>query len=406
MERRNFVRVAAAGAIGAAAGAVGGARIGAARGGTQGATAMAGAEMLQEVAPNPKMQVFPDVQRMVVGCQSRSNTSQQSLEFLARHGVYYMDPGSPRTIEGVGWDLDHAKQQVEEAAKYGIRIGAYHLPLSSAGIERVSVPNIMLGKSPGRDREIEMIQQMISVAGQAGVPMLLYNTTILPILRTGRTPDPARGNVTYSTWNYEQAVAEGQHEGLLVGEVVDVDTVYERITYLLDRILPVAEEYNVRLANHIADPPAPAGYQGITRWNSPDVFAGIQRFAQLYDSPCHGFNLCVGSVGEGLRNPREEIIPILQWLGERGQIFNIHLRNIRGGWNNFQEVYPDNGDMDFVQVLTTLKNVGYAGMVMPDHVPAHSDPQASNQGFAFGYGYIKGILQALYGWDAYPPPVV
>ena len=157
----------------------------------------------------------------------------------------------------------------------------------------------------------------------------------------------------------------------------------------------MAEEYKVKLGNHIADPPVPAGYGGITRWNSPDVFKGIQRFAQLYDSEYHGFNLCIGSTAEGLRDPKTEIIPIVQWIGERGQIFNIHLRNIKGGWNNFQEVWPDNGDMDFVQVVRTLRDVGYSGMIMPDHIPHHSDPAGALQGHAFAFGYIKALIQAV-----------
>ena len=163
----------------------------------------------------------------------------------------------------------------------------------------------------------------------------------------------------------------------------------------MDRILPVAEEFGVKLGNHIADPPTPVGYGGITRWNSPDVFAGIKRFAQLYDSPSHGFNLCLGSTAEGLVDPRKEIIPIIKWVGARNQIFNIHLRNIKGGWNHFMEVYPDNGDMDFAEVVRTLRDVGYDGMIMPDHIPRHEDPAASLQGHAFAFGYNIALLQAI-----------
>ena len=112
----------------------------------------------------------------------------------------------PTTIEGVGWDLDDSMAKREACEKYGISLDAYHLPLSSAGIDRVDTPNIMLGKSPERDREIEMIQQMISVAGKTGVKTLNYNTTIHRVLRTGRTIDPTRGNASYSTWNYEEAI--------------------------------------------------------------------------------------------------------------------------------------------------------------------------------------------------------
>jgi len=169
---------------------------------------------------------------------------------------------------------------------------------------------------------------------------------------------------------------------------------YERITYFLDRLMPVAEEYNIQLGNHIADPPLPVGYQGITRWNSPEVFEGIKKYAQLYDSKSHGFLLCIGSVAEGLKDPKTEILPILQWLGERKQIVNIHLRNIKGGWLNFQEVYPDNGDMDFFEVIRLLRDVGYEGMLCPDHTPQHPAEGSSQQAMAFAYGYIKALLQA------------
>ena len=329
---------------------------------------------------------------MKVGSQ-RGGAGKKNLEFMARHGVFNIDPGSPKSIKGVGWDLADSLAQKNACAEYGISIDAYHLPLSSAGIGRVSMPNIMLGKSPARDREIEMIQQMISVAGKSGVKVLQYNTTIHKVLRTGRTDDPARGNATYSTWNYEEALK--RNEPNIIAGNVSIDDVYERITYLLDRILPVAEEYDVKLANHIADPPTPAGYRGITRWNSPDVFEGIKRFAKLSDSPSHGFNLCLGSVASGLKDPKTEILPIIKWVGDRNQIFNIHMRNIRGGWNNFQEVYPDNGDMDLAEVVRALRDVGYSGMIMPDHVPEHKDPDSGSQGRAFAFGYIIALIQAV-----------
>lgn len=329
---------------------------------------------------------------MKVGCQ-HGGTTKENLEYLARHGVFNIDGGAPEVIEGVGWDLEDSLRKKEACEKYGIHLDAYHLPLSSAGIDRISTPNIMLGKSPERDKEIEMIQQMIQVAAKTDVRLLLYNTIILPILRTGRTVDPKRGNASYSTWNYEEA--KKRNEPNFIDQVVDIDEMYGRITYFLDRVLPVAEEYNVKLGNHIADPPAPVGYRGITRWNSPDVFVGIKKFAELYDSPSHGFNLCLGSVAEGLKDPRKEIIPIIKWVGERKQIFNIHLRNIKGGWNSFQEVYPDNGDMDFVEVVRTLRDVGYDGMLMPDHTPHHDDPASHLQGHAFAFGYNIALIQAV-----------
>jgi len=374
MERREFGRVIAAGSIGAL---------------VSGCAEPRNAES-QAAAAQPAGQKKPAL--MHVGCQS-GGTTTENLEFKARHGVYHIDGGAPATIEGVGWDLDDSLRKKEACEKYGISLDAYHLPLSSAGIDRVEYPNIMLGKSPERDREIELIQQMIQVAGKTGVRVLQYNTTILPILRTGRTRDPMRGNAEYNTWDYEEAVK--RNEPKTIAGDVSVDQVYERITYLLDRLLPVAEEYKVQLANHIADPPTHAGYRGVTRWNSPEVFEGLKRYAELYDNPFHGFNLCIGTVAEGLKDPNTEIHPIIQYLGGRKQIFNVHLRNIKGGWDHFQEVYPDNGDMDFYQVLKTFRDVEYPYMLMPDHVPAHADPASGQQAFAFAYGYINAMIHAV-----------
>lgn len=371
MKRRDFVKHLTAGSIGAMA---------------AGCTR---SETRQTPVPGTRSGVG-----MKPGCQF-GGVSKRRLEMLARCGVFHYDPGSPETIEGVGWNIEDARRQVEACQEHGITLAAFHLPLTSGGIETQKFPNIMLGRGPERDREIEIIQQMISVAGRVGVPLLLYNTTILPVLRTGRTTDPARGNAAYSTWDFRKAVEEGQDRQMTVAGEVSIDEMYERIHHLLERILPVAEEYKVRLGNHIPDPPAPAGFRGITRWNSPHVFEGIKRFAGLSDSEYHGFNLCIGSVAQGLRDPRTEICPIVKWVGERRQIFNVHLRNIRGGWNRFEEVYPDNGDMSFVQVMRTLRDVGYDGMVMPDHLPSHPDPAARNEGFAFAYGYIKALIQVL-----------
>lgn len=367
MKRSNFLKVLTAGSAGAAIF------------GPDHATAAS--------KPVPPKKVL-----MKVGCQS-GGTSVENLEFKARHGVFNIDGGSPITIPGKGWDLEDSLKKKEACEKYGISLDAYHYPLTSAGIDKVAYPNVMLGKSPERDREIEILQQMIQVAGKSGIKVLNYNTTILPVLRTGKYIDPKRGNAEYSVWNYEEAIKKNDPK-TIAGDV-SADQLFERITYLLDRILPVAKEYKVKLANHIADPPVPAAYRGIMRWNSPDVFKGIQRFAKLYDSPYHGFNFCIGSIAEGLKDPKNDIYPIIKWVGERNQIFNVHLRNIKGHFNNFQEVYPDNGEMNFPQVIRALRDVGYAGMVMPDHVPHHHDPNSSLQAFSFCYGYIKGLLQTV-----------
>ena len=96
-----------------------------------------------------------------------------------------------------------------------------------------------------------------------------------------------------------------------------------------------------------------------------------------------------------MKDPDSEIHELIRFVGERKQIFNVHFRNIKGGFNKFQEVYPDEGDMDFYEVTRTLRDVEYPYMLMPDHVPSHPDDPGSRQAFAFSYGYIKALIQAV-----------
>ena len=42
------------------------------------------------------------------------------------------------------------------------------------------------------------------------------------------------------------------------------------------------------------------------------------------------------------------------------------------------------------------KEVGYDGMVMPDHAPRIEGDAGAALAFAFAFGYIKGLIQTVY----------
>ena len=158
--------------------------------------------------------------------------------------------------------------------------------------------------------------------------------------------------------------------------------------------MPVAEEHKVRLACHPHDPGVPAaGFRGVARVLG--TVEGMKRFVEIKASPYHGLNLCLGSTAEMLQHPATEIHDVIRYFGTRGKIFNIHFRNIRGHRDDFQEVFPDEGDMHMPDVMRTLRQVGYSYMVMPDHMPRHEDDPRQDQAFAFGYGYIKALIQSV-----------
>jgi mannonate dehydratase len=248
---------------------------------------------------------------------------------------------------------------------------------------------IMLGKDPERQREIEFVQTIIRNSARAGIPAIKYNMNLLGVLRIADTP--GSGGTRLSTWR----LAESKEEpALTAAGVVTAEAAWERITYFLERVVPVATEHKIRLACHPHDPGVPPrGFRGVVRVLG--TVEGMKRFVDISPSPYHGLNLCLGSTAEMLRDPKREIHDVIRYFGERRKIFNIHFRNIRGRRDDFQETFPDEGDMDMVAVMRSLKQVGYSFMVMPDHLPQHADDPQGDQAFAFGYGYIKALLQAV-----------
>ena len=61
---------------------------------------------------------------------------------------------------------------------------------------------------------------------------------------------------------------------------------------------------------------------------------------------------------------------MIRYFGTRHKIFNVHFRNIAGGFLNFRETFIDDGDVDMLKAMRVYKEVGYDGMMMPDHVPS------------------------------------
>jgi mannonate dehydratase len=94
-----------------------------------------------------------------------------------------------------------------------------------------------------------------------------------------------------------------------------------------------------------------------------------------------------------LQNPSKEIYDVIRYFGSRKKIFMVDFRNIRGNREQFSETFPDDGDIDMVRVTLTFKEVGYDGMLCPDHTP--QNPDGPDQVMAFQYGYIRGVLQAV-----------
>ena len=266
--------------------------------------------------------------------------------------------------------------------------------MSSSLVDRAENPNIMLGKSPERDREIDAICQMIRNAAKVGIPAVKYNLTLLGVVRTGA--DPGRGGARYSTFVSTSSRTRRPSTERRPRD----EEMWERITYFLKRVVPVAEESKVRLCCHPHDPALPPGkaYRGVHR--SLGTVEGLKTLRRDRAQPVSRPELLPGDRRRDAGRPGQGDLRRDPLVRQAGKIFNVHFRNIKGGFGNFQETFPDDGDVDMLRALRVYKEVGYDGMIMPDHAPGIDGDTGGAQAFAFAFGYIQGLIQAVYSEEA------
>ncbi len=326
--------------------------------------------------------------RMKLGCQSGS--SEKHLRFFKRHGVNHIcgRPGNP--ANGRMWTNDELASFKDLVESHAISLEMIEPPfLASTHVDRTGRPAIVLGQSPERDRDIEDIQNLIRHCARVSIPAIKYNLCLLGVLRT----DPAvgRGGIRESTWHLSEAGEQAKR--MTRAGRVTADIFWERIEYFLVRVIPVAEEYKVRMACHPHDPSVPPGFQGVDCVLG--TVSGLKKFVAIAENPYPGLNFCQGTVSEMLEKPAAEIEDVIRYFGSRKKIFNVHFRNIRGRRDSFVETFPDDGDVNMVKALRAYREVGYPYMIMPDHVPQHPDDPDRFQAFAFCYGYIRALLQVI-----------
>ncbi len=330
---------------------------------------------------------------MYIG-EQLNDLSDENLTWAAQMGVAHVAANSTHGAgtEGVEnpdgtWRVEGIQAARERLATFGLALDVLSLDLQSAYVTRQRFPRIMLGQA-GRHEDIAIIQQNVRAAGAAGVSCLKYNLNLLGVPRTGRSP--GRGGVTYSQFDIGQWTDTTPTEfGPRPAEQV-----WEAITYFLERVVPVAEEAGVRLACHPHDPALPpGGLRGVD--TVLGSLAGLDRLLAIAPSPYHGLNFCQGTVAEMCADPRREVPDAIRHFGATGKIFMVHFRNIRGGYLDFEETFPDEGDVDMYKCIKLYRSLGYRGMILPDHVP-HSavDTSWGHRQHSFCLGYTRALIQA------------
>jgi len=137
---------------------------------------------------------------------------------------------------------------------------------------------------------------------------------------------------------------------------------WENYEYFLEELLPVAEDAGVRMCLHPNDPPVE------TLGGIPQLFRNFENFRramELVPSDNHGLEFCLGCWSE----MGADLAMVIDFFGSRDELFYVHFRDVTGAVPSFHEAFVDEGNYDTHEVMGRLREVGFDGMLIPDHVP-------------------------------------
>ncbi|MDQ0892296.1 mannonate dehydratase [Paenibacillus sp. V4I9] len=337
------------------------------------------------------------------------------------------DPIPPRHIkqipgvEGIVWALHDIPagevwpvERIHEVKKQADQYG-FHIEV----VESVNIHEDIKQGLPTRDRYIENYKQTIRNLAQVGVKVICYNfmpvfdwvrTDLYKELEDGSTAlfyekakvddmDPMElvskiaGNPNFTMPGWEPERLKYLSELFEAYKGIDEEELWKNLQYFLEQIIPVAEDYDIKMAIHPDDPPW-------SIFGLPRIMTNANNFRRLLrmvDSPYNGLTLCSGSLGA---NPANNIPAMVREFGDR--IPFAHIRNVRVYENgDFIETShrAQDGTVDICEIVKAYHEIGFTGYARPDH-GRHIFDEACRPGYglydrALGIMYLWGIWDSL-----------
>jgi mannonate dehydratase len=240
---------------------------------------------------------------------------------------------------------------------------------------------------PGRDEEIATVCTLIENMGRLGVPVWCYEwMTDFNWVRTNMST-PSRGGSVVTSFNLDD-VPEDLTDQPPIGE----EELWVNLEYFLRKVLPVAERAKVKLSMHPDDPPL-SPIRGVGRiMRSIDNY---QRLLELVPSPMNTITLCQGN----FTLMTDDLPAVIRKFGKA--ISFVHFRDVQGVPSRFEETWHDAGKTDMLACMQAYRDIGFAGVLRPDHVPTVEGDSNENAGYSsfgrlYAIGYIRGLQQAVY----------
>ena len=241
----------------------------------------------------------------------------------------------------------------------------------------------------GRDEEIDTVCELLEAMGALGIDVWCYEW--MPVMNWVRTSTTivSRGGALVTGYDHRQM---RDAPPTAYGDVPE-EQLWDNLHYFLGRALPVAESAGVKLAMHPDDPPL-SPIRGLGR-----IMRSVENFQRLLDlapSPMNGIALCQGN----FTLMTDDLPAVIRRFADK--IFFVHMRDVAGTKENFQETFHDAGQTDMVACMRAYRDIGFSGVLRPDHVPTMAGDDNEKAGYSsigrlFAIGYLKGIRESVYG---------
>jgi len=301
------------------------------------------------------------------------------LQQMVALGADAIDFGNDKEMPGV------AETGVPDLA--GVKALRKRLRSFGIDINRVTLPNFsdafMRGEA-GSEKELENAAQALRVYGEARLPIARqrFAGDVFTQLN-GRAQTKHRGGylarAESTGWVKEPQQTPTKEE---------LDGWWDRFEYAFSTLVPIAEEYDIKLAVHPSDTP---------NVDTPFGGIGFHRVIDAFPSPNVGFVYCIGTRAEA--GGSSLVLDEINNYGRKGKLFMLHMRNVRGSLATagaYEETLLDDGDLNMFKILKELQKVGFSGYINPDHIPSiPGDTPHKGIGWGYSIGYLKALYAAL-----------
>lgn len=220
------------------------------------------------------------------------------------------------------------------------------------------------------------------------------STSLVMYVEQMKNLNPLEDDIHLPGWDASYTQSEVRDLITAYGKLGE-EGLWENFEKFLKKIIPVAEEYGVRMAIHPDDPPY--SIFGIPRIVTNEQ--NLDRLLKIVDSPANSLCFCTGSLGCADFN---DIPKMVRKYSAMDRIAFMHIRQVTlledGSFEESGHLSKC-GSLDMYEIVKALTDTGFDGYVRPDHGRMiwgeKGKPGYGLYDRALGAAYINGLFEAL-----------